>query len=98
LEEVSFHPKKGLYNNLIVIDVASLYPTMAVLHNISLDTINCECCRNISESRISSDITKDCKIAKQYWICERREGAFTKRLRAFKEERLMQKKLGNNVK
>jgi DNA polymerase elongation subunit (family B) len=40
---VVLQPKKGLYHNLIVVDVASLYPTMAVLHNISFDTINCEC-------------------------------------------------------
>ena len=34
---VVLQPKKGLYHNLIVVDVASLYPTMAVLHNISFD-------------------------------------------------------------
>jgi DNA polymerase I len=91
-------PKKGLYHNLIVVDVASLYPTMAVLHNISFDTINCECCKNISESRIDADITKDCKIEKEYWIYKQKEGAFPKKLRIFKEERLRQKKLDNNVK
>jgi DNA polymerase I len=91
-------PKKGLYHNLIVVDVASLYPTMAVLHNISFDTVNCECCKSDSASRISSDITKECKIEKEYWICRQKEGAFPKKLRIFKEERLKQKKLGNNVK
>jgi DNA polymerase I len=91
-------PKKGLYHNLIVVDVASLYPTMAVLHNISFDTVNCKCCKDISESRISLDITKDCKIEKEYWICRQKEGAFPRKLRIFREERLKQKKLGNNVK
>lgn len=33
-------PKKGLYHSLIVVDVASLYPPMAVLRNISFDTVN----------------------------------------------------------
>ena len=31
-------PKKGIYHNLIVVDVTSLYPSMAILHNISFDT------------------------------------------------------------
>ena len=31
-------PKKGLYHNLIVADVTSLYRTMAILHNISFDS------------------------------------------------------------
>jgi DNA polymerase, archaea type len=81
-----------------VVDVASLYPTMAVLHNISFDTVNCECCKDVSESRISTDTTKDCKINKEYWICKQKGGAFPKKLKIFKEERLKQKRLGNNVK
>ena len=91
-------PKKGLYHNLIVVDVASLYPTMAVLNNISFDTVNCQCCRDISESKIGSDITEGCRIEKEYWICRQKEGAFSKKLKVFVEERLRQKKLGNNVK
>jgi DNA polymerase I len=92
-------PKKGLYHNLMVVDVASLYPTIAVLHNISLDTVNCECCKDISESRIGTEITKDCKIEKGgYWICRQKEGAFPKKLKIFKEERIKQKNLGNQVK
>jgi len=91
-------PKKGLCHDLIVVDVASLYPSMAILQNVSFDTINCDCCTDVSESRISYDITKDCKVEKEYWICRRKEGAFPNRLRMFKEERLRQKKLGNDVK
>jgi DNA polymerase, archaea type len=90
-------PKRGLYHNLIVVDVASLYPSMAVIHNISFDTINCECCKDIPESKIGPNITTDCKVEKEYWICRKKEGAFPKKLRIFKEERLRQKKLGNNV-
>lgn len=91
-------PKKGLYHNLIVVDVASLYPTIAILYNISFDTVNCKCCEGISESRISADITEGCRIEKDYWICRNKEGAFPKKLKIFREERLRQKKLGNNVK
>src|SRR5262249_31133534 len=91
-------PKKGLYQDLIVADVTSLYPTMAILHNISFDTVNCECCKDDLQCRISKDITKDCRMEKEYWICRRKEGAFPGKLKIFKEERLAQKKLGNRVK
>jgi DNA polymerase, archaea type len=92
-------PKKGLYRNLIVVDVASLYPTMAILYNISFDTVNCKCCENDLQARITDEeITKDCKLQNEYWICTQKEGVFPKKLRIFKEERLKQKKLGNQVK
>jgi DNA polymerase elongation subunit (family B) len=95
---IVLQPKKGLYHNLIVVDVASLYPTMAVLHNISFDTVKCECCKDNPEFKTNKDITKDCKMEKDYWICKQKEGAFPKKLKVFKEERLKQKKLGNQVK
>ncbi len=89
---------KGLYHDLIVVDVASLYPSMAILYNISFDTVNCECCKDDSQCRINEDIIKDCKIQKEYWTCRQKEGAFPNKLKVFKEERLKQKKLGNQVK
>jgi len=91
-------PKKGLYHNLIVVDVTSLYPTMAILYNISFDTVNCECCKDDLQCRIPKDITNDCKIEKEYWVCQQKEGAFPTKLKTFKNERLKQKQLGNSVK
>ena|SRR5215207_7314244 len=43
---VVLQPKKRLFHNPIVVDVASLYPTIAILHNISFDTVNCQCCKD----------------------------------------------------
>ena len=86
-------PKRGLYRNLKVVDVVSLYPSVAILHNISFDTVNCACCINREDARVPADV-----IDKGYWICKHREGAFRKKLRQFKEERIMQKQLGNEVK
>jgi DNA polymerase, archaea type len=91
-------PKKGFYHNLIVVDVASLYPTMAILYNISFDTVNCQCCKDNLKSNVDKTITKDCKIQKEYWICRHKEGSFPNKLKVFKEERLKQKNLGNQVK
>jgi DNA polymerase I len=86
-------PKRGLYRNLKVVDVVSLYPSVAILHNISFDTVNCACCINREDAKVSTDV-----IDKAYWICKQREGAFPKKLRQFKEERVRQKHLGNEVK
>lgn len=41
-----FEPIPGLYNNIIVFDFRSLYPTIITSHNISPDTIDCDCCDN----------------------------------------------------
>jgi DNA polymerase elongation subunit (family B) len=86
-------PKRGLYRNLKVVDVVSLYPSIVILRNISFDTVNCSCCINREDARVRADV-----IDKDYWICRQREGAFPKKLRQFKEERVKQKQLGNEVK
>lgn len=86
-------PKRGLYKNLKVVDVVSLYPSVAILHNISFDTVNCACCMNTEDAKVPSEV-----IDKVYWICKQREGAFPKKLKEFKEERIRQKQLGNEEK
>jgi DNA polymerase, archaea type len=78
---------------LKVVDVVSLYPSVAILHNISFDTVNCACCIEKEDAKVPADV-----IDKGYWICKQREGAFPKKLRQFKEERVRQKQLGNEVK
>ena len=74
---------------------------MAILYNISFDTVNCECCKNDLQCRISEGITKGkakgCRIQNEYWICRQKNGAFSNKLKIFKE-RLEQKKPGNQVK
>lgn len=99
-------PKKGIYHNLIVVDVISLYPSMAILYNISFDTVNCECCKDDQDARIpceignmfNSDSDSDRRESKNYWICKRIEGIFPKKLSLFKDERIRQKQSGNTVK
>jgi DNA polymerase, archaea type len=96
---IVLEPKKGLHHNLAVVDVSSLYPTMAILYNISFDTVNCKCCKNNPDAIVDKDIIKDCLIEKEYWIYQlNKEGAFPKKLRIFKEERFSQKRTGNEVK
>jgi DNA polymerase, archaea type len=73
---IVLQPKKGVYHDLIVVDVASLYPTMAIVHNLSFDTVNCECCKDDFQCRISNDIIRDCKMQKECWICRQKKVSF----------------------
>jgi DNA polymerase elongation subunit (family B) len=60
--------------------------------------VNCECCKDKLTALVDKGVTTDCKIEKKYWICKLKEGAFSKKLRIFREERLKHKRLGNQVK
>jgi DNA polymerase, archaea type len=95
-------PKQGFYRDVVIVDAISLYPSVAITYTISFDTVNCTCCKNDPRARITlgSEFLKDCKFIKRgdYWICRQKIGAFPKKLKLFKAERLKQKKLGNNSK
>jgi len=39
-----YEPTPGLYQNLVVFDYRSLYPSIIASHNISIGTVNCETC------------------------------------------------------
>ena len=83
-----FKPKVGYYINAISYDVASMYPSMINIHNISTETINCSCCRenpNLIPSEVMNSINdyvidKKNKAKKQevrpwhYWICRKQRG------------------------
>jgi DNA polymerase I len=42
----SIEPIKGFYRNEPIdeLDVKGMYPTIAIAHNISFETVNCTCC------------------------------------------------------
>jgi len=61
-----FEPKPGLYDNIVVFDYRSLYPTIIGSHNISPGTLNCSCCEG--EAKLAP--VEDEKI----WFCEKRKG------------------------
>lgn len=60
-----FEPQPGLYKGIALFDFRSLYPTIIVSHNISLDTLNCECCRGGELVPLEG---------KKYWYCTKRKG------------------------
>ena len=86
-------PTRGEHRNVIVLDVASLYPTVIINHNISFDTIFCHCCKGDPLARVPKEVID----VKDYWICIKQQGVFTERMNYFTKERLRQKKLGNDM-
>ncbi len=44
------NPDPGLHENIVVADFKSLYPTLSLSHNISPETLNCNCCKNPHKS------------------------------------------------
>lgn len=60
-----FEPKPGLYKNLAVFDFRSLYPTIIASHNISLETLNCDCCRGTNKIPLENT---------NLWFCQKKKG------------------------
>ena len=54
--EVLIPAAVGKFTDIVVWDVASMYPTMAIIHNISPETVMCDCCRNDPEAKITDEI------------------------------------------
>ncbi|MCK5282056.1 MAG: ribonuclease H-like domain-containing protein [Nanoarchaeota archaeon] len=61
-----FEPKPGIYDDIVIFDFRSLYPTIIVSHNISPDTIDCSCCDN--DSNIAPDYPKE------HHFCSKKKG------------------------
>jgi|TARA_B100001971_G_scaffold202585_1_gene216526 DNA polymerase elongation subunit (family B) len=62
-----FEPKPGLYDNIVVFDYRSLYPTIVGSHNISPGTINCDCCAEEAKLVPLED-------NKKIWFCNKKKG------------------------
>ena len=79
-----FEPIVGLHKDVITYDVGSMYPTMCNVHNISSETINCDCCKENLNAKIpndvmeliNSDLIKDGYEPRpwHYGICKKRRG------------------------
>lgn len=64
-----FEPKPGYYQNLVVFDYRSLYPSIIASHNISKGLLNCECCKK--------DAPKIETERGTFWYCQKRKGLFS---------------------
>ncbi len=73
-------PEKGIFEDIILMDFRSLYPSIIISYNISPDTLDCECCKDESEKILG------------HWFCKKREGLIPKTLRNLIERRINIKK------
>ena len=100
---IVLHPERGLYSDVYLFDVTSLYPTMIIKYNLSPETVNCSCCKNNPKARelFTADILKDCMYIPTkegcYWICQRRQGLFAKILQELTQERIKYKNSGLEI-
>jgi DNA polymerase, archaea type len=99
-------PKIGYYDKqqVYVLDVKSLYPSIMIAHNISFDTVNCECCKNNLEAKVGYEIMNmvnsslpELERREQYWICKdsNYQGIVPELLQQFRDERFRLQELGN---
>jgi DNA polymerase elongation subunit (family B) len=91
-------------NQLVyVLDVKSLYPTMMIINNISFETVNCDCCRDNLEARVTNeimelinkDLPEDQRREEHYWICKQQDyiGIIPRLLTQYREERFRKQEL-----
>jgi DNA polymerase elongation subunit (family B) len=98
-------PKMGRYLNAVSYDVSSMYPTMANIHNISSETINCSCCKDNMEARVPDQVMRDineylgdAKRPWQYWICQKKRGQFAQVMKDLVECKIQYKEAGLKLK
>ena len=60
-------PTLGIHFNVVVVDFASLYPSIIKVHNLSYETVNCphQSCKNDARQRIAET---------SHWICKEKRG------------------------
>ena len=76
-----YQPITGLYQRVAEIDFASMYPAMMVRHNISPETVGCDCCPDNAAPEIG------------YSTCRKRDGLVTRTLRPILARRQALKQL-----
>jgi len=75
-------PEAGLHKGIAVVDFASLYPSIIATYNISIDTLNCKCCKDEGH-----------KIpGLPYWFCKNKTGFESQNIKELLFERLELKK------
>ncbi|MCD6088277.1 hypothetical protein J7K07_00955, partial [Candidatus Bathyarchaeota archaeon] len=75
--------KTGVYWNVAELDFKSLYPTLMLKHNISGETVNCECCKDNGEKIPELD----------YHVCRRWRGIVPRAIELPLKKRMMYKEL-----
>ena len=82
-----FKPTPGLYKDITIFDFRSLYPSIITSHNISPDTLNCECCED----------EKHVPEFDKYWFCSKKKGFISKVLEGIITRRMRIKEIMKGV-
>jgi hypothetical protein len=61
---LTFMPPVGLHTQVAEVDFASMYPTIMTIHNISPETVNCNCCADSATAQ--SDVGEGAKGGSPY--------------------------------
>jgi DNA polymerase, archaea type len=54
-----YEPTPGMYENILVFDFKSLYPTIITSHNIGPESLHCHCCKKLTKV----------PEKEEYWFC-----------------------------
>ncbi len=79
-------PQPGVYDDVMEIDFASMYPAIMARHNISPETINCDCCEHEPVPEVG------------YHLCRRRRGLVPRVLEPILKKRRIYKELSQRAK
>ncbi|MBT3304385.1 hypothetical protein HN592_03505 [Candidatus Woesearchaeota archaeon] len=79
-----FEPKPGLYDDIVIFDFRSLYPTIITSHNISPGALNCECCKDKANQNPDN---------KDIWFCTNKPGFISQILEELVRRRMRIKEL-----
>lgn len=89
---LTYQPLTGVYEHVVELDFASMYPSIMSRFNVSPETVNCACCRD-DEPRPNS-IAPEPRVPEiGYTICRRRRGIVPRTLEAVIEKRATYKRL-----
>jgi len=58
-----FEPEPGLYQDVVVFDFRSLYPTIITAHNLGPEALQCKCCKG--KTNVPGK--------EEYWFCEKKK-------------------------
>ena len=98
-------PKMGRHLNAVSYDVSSMYSTMANIHNISTETINCSCCGSNMQARVPDQVMQyineyllEEKRPWHYWRCQKKCGQFVEVMKDLVERKIKYKETSLRLK
>ncbi|MFH0956951.1 MAG: DNA-directed DNA polymerase [Candidatus Aenigmatarchaeota archaeon] len=81
-----YPPKEGIHRNIALLDFMSLYPSITITHNVSPETLYCQCVGGDKSGGVH-------KVPEEgYYYCKGHEGFVTKTVRELVEKRRAIKK------